>query len=79
MTKNAETLLQDAMALTEADRAEVAARLVESLEPVAEVDVEAAWHAEIGRRLEKIDSGQAKFTSWPELRDRLRARLNGGA
>jgi putative addiction module component (TIGR02574 family) len=79
MTKNTEVLLKDAMTLPEAERAELAARLVESLEPNPEADVEAAWHAEIGRRLERIDSGQAKFVSWPELRDRLRARLSGGA
>ena len=49
MTTTAEKLLQDAMALTPNDRAELAAQLLASLDD-AEIDVEKAWATEIARR-----------------------------
>lgn len=79
MSKTTETVFQAAMALPDADRVELVARLVESLEPRRDPEVEAAWRAEIGRRLRSIDEGDAEFTTWPEVRDRLRSRLDGGA
>lgn len=49
MTTNAEKLLRDALTLTPADRADLAAQLLASLDET-EADVEAAWAVEIQRR-----------------------------
>jgi putative addiction module component (TIGR02574 family) len=49
MTTNAQKLLHDALTLDANDRAQLAAELLASLDPV-EDDVETAWAAEIARR-----------------------------
>lgn len=52
------TTLQSALALPESECAELAASLIRSLDPVADVDVDAAWAAEIQRRIESIDNDE---------------------
>jgi putative addiction module component (TIGR02574 family) len=37
--------------------------------------VEAAWEAEIGKRIADLDSGKAKTTPWDEVRKRSLAKL----
>jgi putative addiction module component (TIGR02574 family) len=76
MTRQAETLLQQALTLDERERAEVAGALLESLEPEAEADVEAAWRQEVAARIADQDSGGLKTTPWEEVRDELLARLS---
>ncbi len=49
MTTNAQKVFQQALTLAPADRAELAAQLLASLD-AAEADVESAWAAEIERR-----------------------------
>jgi putative addiction module component (TIGR02574 family) len=63
------------MRLTETERAELAQSLIESLDGPADPDAEAAWDAEIVRRVEEIDNGTAKLIDREELRRRGRARL----
>lgn len=75
MTK-AEAILQEALALDESERAELAGRLLESIDPPAEAEVEAAWGDEVRRRVAKIDAGQAKLVPWEEVREELVRRLN---
>lgn len=41
-------------------------------------DAEAAWQAEIGRRLAEIDAGTAELIDRKEFGRRLRARLSTG-
>lgn len=36
---------------------------------------QAAWEAEIGKRIAELDSGKAKTTSWAEVRKRNLAKL----
>lgn len=69
MSNTTTKLLEDALKLPEADRADLAACLFASLasEPV----LDEAWEAEIQRRLEKIDSGKAKLVPWEEARKRI--------
>ena len=65
----------DAMRLTEAERAELAQSLIASLDGPADPDAEAAWDAEIVRRVEEIDNGTAKLIDRDELRRRVQGRL----
>ena len=74
MGKTTETLLEDAMQLTAAERAELAATLLASLDGEPDKDVEAAWAAEIQRRAELVRSGNAKGRPWLEVRERLKHR-----
>jgi putative addiction module component (TIGR02574 family) len=76
MAKDVPTLFRDASELSERDRATLAGLLIESLEADSESDVEAAWSAEIERRVADIDSGSVKTIPWEEVRQRLLDRLN---
>lgn len=71
-----EKVRSDALSLPEAERAELAHNLVVSLDGPADKDAEAAWDAEILRRLGEIDFGTAELIDREELRQRMRARMN---
>ena len=58
------------------DRATLAGLLIESLEGEPDPDVEAAWAAEIERRVAELDAGTVKTIPWEEVRQRLPDRLN---
>jgi putative addiction module component (TIGR02574 family) len=74
MSKTTEDILNSAMRLSTTERAELAAALLASLDGEPEDAVEAAWAAEIQRRVERVRSGTAKGRSWPEIRERLDRR-----
>ena len=77
MTHEANELLRKALALPEEERAELASTLIDSLDPITDEDVEAAWQKEIGRRIDELRSGKAKTIPWDEVRKETRAILNG--
>jgi putative addiction module component (TIGR02574 family) len=77
MTHEANELLQKALALPEEERAELASTLIDSLDPITDENVEAAWQEEIGRRIEELRSGKAKTIPWDAVRKETRAILNG--
>ena len=78
MNLTAETVLRNALTLPEEDRAEIATRLIGSLDVGGDEsrhDVEEAWAAEIERRCEAIDAGTTTTRSWQETRRRIEADL----
>jgi putative addiction module component (TIGR02574 family) len=68
-------VLAQALQLPPEERADVAKRLIASLDEPADGDVEAAWLAEVERRLQDVDRGTAKFEPWEAVRARIAARL----
>lgn len=68
MTQNVARLLHEALRLPESERGELAVHLIDSLDPGAEEGVEAAWSAEIQKRLEELRTGQVQAVPWPEAR-----------
>lgn len=42
-----------------------------TVEPISEPDVEAAWSAEIERRLFEIDAGTVELIPWDDVRSEL--------
>jgi putative addiction module component (TIGR02574 family) len=82
-------LLEAALALTRDERADLAKKLLASVDvdppvttgsrPViedgADPDVETAWADEIVRRVERIERGEAKGTPVEEVRARMLARF----
>jgi putative addiction module component (TIGR02574 family) len=65
-----EEVIQKALDLDEEDRAEVASRLLESLEQEDVADGD-SWYAELERRASELESGAVKGVSWEDLRQRL--------
>jgi putative addiction module component (TIGR02574 family) len=73
--------MQDALALSEQECAEIAARLIESLDvgPEGEAaEVEAAWAAEIERRCVALDAGTTGTTDWRKCDARSRLKSCAG-
>jgi putative addiction module component (TIGR02574 family) len=71
VSTEAEKFLAAALELTEHDRAEIAARLLESLDERNQEDVDEAWAHEIERRCAALDSGEAVTSDWEEFRARI--------
>jgi putative addiction module component (TIGR02574 family) len=70
-------VLQQALSLPEHDRAEIAARLLESLDPQTQDEVDAAWAAEIERRCAAVDAGTMSTLDWKDVRARIERDLFG--
>jgi putative addiction module component (TIGR02574 family) len=69
---------KEASELSESDRAALAGLLIESLEGPPDPDVEAAWAAEIEKRVAELDAGTVRSIPWEQVRQRLLDRLNEG-
>jgi putative addiction module component (TIGR02574 family) len=76
MPKDFKDIFRDAAELSERDRATLAGLLIESLESEPDPEVEAAWAAEIERRVAELDAGAVKTIPWEQVRQRLLDRLN---
>jgi putative addiction module component (TIGR02574 family) len=77
MTSTTKRLLDEALDLPDGERAELAARLIESLDAPVDDDVDAAWAAEIERRCAALDSGDAVTSDWSDVRDRIEREIFG--
>jgi len=71
MERNVKDVLHEAAQLHEHDRATLAGLRIETLDPVSEPDVEAAWSEEIKRRVTEIDAGTVELIPWEEVRKEL--------
>ena len=76
MSRTFVDLWKEASELSEKDRADLAGLLIESLEGAPDEGVEAAWAAEIERRVAEVDAGTVNTIPWEEVRQRLLDRLN---
>jgi putative addiction module component (TIGR02574 family) len=77
MTKAAETLLADALRLSPEVRAELVAELLASLDGPADPDAEAAWAAEIERRVDAIEAGSVTLEPWEDVKRRIEKDILG--
>jgi putative addiction module component (TIGR02574 family) len=68
MTPDAARLLEEALKLSPEARAALAASLLESLDEGVDERAEAAWAAEIARRIHELDSGAVAPVPWSEAR-----------
>lgn len=71
MGSEAEKLLAQALQLPDADRAKLAAILIDSLDPKAEAAIEEVWASEVARRSGELDSGSVEPIPWDEARRRI--------
>ena len=61
-----EKIAADAMRLPRRDRVKLAQRLVSTLDPGVETEVEGLWLVEAERRLEELRTGEAEGIAAPE-------------
>ncbi|MBV9497034.1 MAG: addiction module protein [Acidobacteria bacterium] len=74
MTRAVEELYERATSLSVEDRAELAGRLLESIEEASDEDLESAWADEIRRRMADFRAGRVKLIPWTEVRAKLHRR-----
>jgi putative addiction module component (TIGR02574 family) len=82
MSASVESLLEQAKALPEADREELARRLYDTLPPLPEMpaawdseeEAESAWQEELGHRLASIADGTGELIDGEQVFAELRAR-----
>lgn len=68
MTRAVEKLYEQASHLPAEDRAELAGKLLESIEDSPDEGVEEAWAAEIERRMADYRAGRIQTIPWSEVR-----------
>lgn len=78
MSRTFTDVWKEAAELSDKDRAALAGLLIESLEGDPDPDVEAAWAAEIEKRVAELDAGTVESIPWEQVRQRLLDRLNAG-
>ena len=78
MSRTFTDVWKEAADLPEEDRAALAGLLIESLEGEPDPEVDAAWAAEIARRVAELDAGTVESIPWEQVRQRLLDRLNAG-
>jgi putative addiction module component (TIGR02574 family) len=74
MSPTTQLLLASALALPESERLELAEALLAACGPPPPELSGDAWLAELYRRSEQIDAGDATLKSWPEVKQRVRDR-----
>ena len=75
MSPEVSRLLERALSLTVGEQEALAHSLISNLGGKVDEGVEAAWEAEIGKRIAELDSGKARTTPWGEVRKRNLAKL----
>jgi putative addiction module component (TIGR02574 family) len=74
MKQDPSNLLKEALKLPPEGRAALAGALLDSLDQEVDQDAEAAWEAEIDRRLRDLDSGAVRPIPWSEARVKISGR-----
>lgn len=69
------TIIDSALKLPREERARVAREIIASLDGPADQDVDAAWLAEVERRLDDVERGAAALVPWDTVRQRVTERL----
>ena len=75
MTPEVSKLLERALTLSVEEQEALAESLISNLGGKVDEGVQAAWHAEIEKRIADLDSGKAKTIPWEEVRQRNLAKL----
>jgi putative addiction module component (TIGR02574 family) len=77
MSTEPNSILQQALALPESDRAAIAASLFQSLDTEIDDNADELWDAEIKRRVAEIDNGTVELIPWDDVMAKMRRLRNG--
>jgi len=75
MSPKSAELFKQALELSVEERADLAAQILESLDSSDDPSVQAAWQAEIERRMADVDSGAVQGVSLEEAKRQIRSVL----
>ncbi len=71
MTVDASNILNKALSLSDAERADLAARLIDSLDAGSVSSAQSEWDDEIARRLADLDGRVVQPIAWHEARQQI--------
>jgi putative addiction module component (TIGR02574 family) len=77
MSFRAQEILANALQLPVQERAELAGRLLQSLDTQVDTDAVAGWDAEVLRRVNELDQGVVQPVPWDEARRTISGQGNG--
>jgi putative addiction module component (TIGR02574 family) len=77
--KVAAKVLKEALQMERDDRAMIAERLISSLDPEVEPEIERLWQLEIQKRLKDSRNNQVEFLSWDEVRRKIKRTYHGNS
>lgn len=77
MANSRDDIFRGALSLSEQDRAELIAALIDSLDSEVEEGVEEAWRIEVERRARELESGATQSIPWEVVRERLGRAARG--
>ncbi len=77
MSKVVQSVLVEALRLDLHARAELAAELLKSLDGPEDPGAEAAWAAEIERRVAAIEAGTVELEPWENVKRRIESEILG--
>jgi putative addiction module component (TIGR02574 family) len=75
MTQRSLEILEKALALSQEERSQIAASLVQSLDDAMDEDAESTWQQEIANRAAELASGKAKTVPREEVQRRISGHL----
>jgi putative addiction module component (TIGR02574 family) len=75
MSPDQKKLLQDALALPERERLQLASELIASVDGEPEDGWQEAWQAEVDRRLDAAEKRGTPAPEWAEVRARVLSQL----
>jgi len=73
MNARVDHILDEALALPDAERSAVVVALLDSLENADAGAVSAAWRAEVRRRRDALRAGSVRAIPWAEVKQRFRS------
>ena len=71
-----ERIKNDLASLSTQQRAELAQYLIETLDPIEEIDAEDAWVVEVDRRIEQVRRGEVEGKPVEQVFAEMRAKRN---
>jgi putative addiction module component (TIGR02574 family) len=75
VTNAARKIIDEALSLSDAERAEIASEIIASLDGPADTDHDEAWAAEIEKRARRAVAGDSAGRPWGEVRAEIEAQL----
>ncbi|HZS40811.1 MAG TPA: addiction module protein [Polyangia bacterium] len=75
MSDEARQLLEEALRLPLAERADLAAELLASMDGAPDPDADQAWAVEIERRARRAIRGESQGRDWDAVRSEIEAKL----
>jgi putative addiction module component (TIGR02574 family) len=75
VTSTAKKILDEALALPQAERRLLAEALLESATEESEHEIDPAWRDEVLRRIDQVRRGDVELEPWSEVRRQIREAL----